>query len=132
MRPRSLLTTAVATAALTLRTARRTQAACHRTTELVDRFAFDATVEQTAGSFHMANATNGALGGFLDLTVTAKDGSLPVGANVCEPAVVDAVLTVSPRRATCAQTQRATCGSPVSGRRTHDKDGHDPRRQNVH
>ena len=78
MRSRSLLATAAATAALTL-VPLAAQAACHRPAELVDRFAYDAVADQDPGKLRIANATNGELGGYLDLLVEAKDGSLPTG-----------------------------------------------------
>ena len=62
----------------------------------IDRANFDATVDETPGSMHIAAATRGELGGFLDVTLTADDGTLPVGSNVCEPATVDAILTIAP------------------------------------
>ena len=109
MRPRSLLATAAATAALTL-VPLAAQAACHRPAELIDRFAYDGTMDdQTAGSFHIANATNGELGGYLDLTVAAKDGSLPTGANNCEPAIVTTILTVSPGEVLSSRTRGDVC-----------------------
>ena len=40
------------------------------------------------------------------MTVTAADGSLPAGSNVCERAVVDAVLTVSPGETLTAHVHR--------------------------
>lgn len=95
MRPRSLLATAAATAALTV-IPLTAQASCQRPAELIDRFAYDATVEQTAGSFHVDATTSGELGGYLDVLVEAKDGSLPTGSEVCEKAIVTTVLTVSP------------------------------------
>lgn len=92
MRPRSLLVAAAAAVALSALpfTAHASQ------TELVDRSAYDGSVERTAGSLRIDGATRGELGGHLDVTVTAADGSLPAGSNVCEPGTVDAVLTVSP------------------------------------
>jgi hypothetical protein len=65
-------------------------------TEYIDRSAFDFSVQKTASSIRVDGATRGPLGGYLDVTVTADDGTLPVGSNVCEPATFDAVLTVSP------------------------------------
>ena len=64
--------------------------------EWIDRANFDATVDETPGSLHIAAATRGELGGYLDVTLTADDGTLPVGSNVCEPATVDAILTIAP------------------------------------
>ena len=108
MRSRSLLATAAATAALTL-VPLAAQAACHRPAELVDRFAYDAVADQTPGSFRIANATNGELGGYLDLLVEATDGSLPTGSDVCEPAIVTTVLTVSPGEVLSSRTEGELC-----------------------
>lgn len=105
MRPRSLLfaaTAAVALSALPL-TAHAAQ------TELVDRSAYDSSVEQTAGSLRIDGATRGELGGYLDVTVTADDGSLPAGSNVCEPATVAAVLTLSPGETLAATVPGELC-----------------------
>jgi hypothetical protein len=105
MRHRTLLLTAAATAALTL----TPWAAQAQSAELVDRAMFDPTVEQTAGSLHLAAATRGELGGFLDVTVTAADGTLPTGSNVCEPGVLDAVLTVQPGETLSARVPGDLC-----------------------
>lgn len=110
MRSRSLLATAAATAALTV-VPFAAQAAYQRPAELIDRFAYDAVADQTAGSFHIAGATSGPLGGYLDLLVEAKDGSLPVGSNVCEPAIVTTVLTVSPGEVLSSRTRGEACTS---------------------
>jgi hypothetical protein len=64
-------------------------------TEYIDRSAFDFTVQRTASSLRVDGATRGPLGGYIDATATANDGTLPVGANVCEPATLDVILTVS-------------------------------------
>jgi hypothetical protein len=111
MRSRSLLATAAATAALTL-VPLAAQAASQRPAELIDRFAYDAVADQTPGSFHIANATNGELGGYLDLLVEANDGSLPTGPNACEPAIVTTVLTVSPGEVLSSRTRGDLCTGP--------------------
>ncbi len=105
MRPRSLLFTAAATVALSA----LPLAAHAATTEMIDRAAYDGTVDKTASSLHMAAETRGELGGYLDVTVTAKDGTLPTGSNVCEPAVIDAVLTVSPGETMTARVRGDLC-----------------------
>jgi hypothetical protein len=92
MRARSLLLATTAAVALTA-LPMTAQAA---DSELIDRANYDATVDRTPASMHIAAATRGELGGYLDVTVTADDGTLPVGSNVCEPATVDAVLTIAP------------------------------------
>lgn len=107
MRPRSLLLTAVATVALSALPL-AAQAGAH-SNELIDRAMYDPTVEQTAASLHIAAATRGELGGYLDVTVTSTDGSLPTGSNICEPAIVDAVLTVSPGETLSAQVPGELC-----------------------
>jgi hypothetical protein len=71
-------------------------AASAATTENLDRRAFDSTPDRAAGSLHINGATAGPLGGYLDITFTAVDGSLPTAPQVCEPITVDATLTVSP------------------------------------
>jgi hypothetical protein len=94
MRPRSVLLTAVATAALSA-VPFAAQAHAPVTVQL-DRAMYDATVDQTPATLHIAGATRGELGGYLDATVTAQDGTLPAGSNVCERGWIDAVLTMSP------------------------------------
>ena len=66
-------------------------------TEMHDRSIFDGAVEKTADSMHFEGQARGELGYFLDVTVTAEDGSLPTGSNVCEPADVSAKLTLPSR-----------------------------------
>ena len=92
MRPRTLLATAVAAAALTAvpLTAQAANA------EYLDRSTFDAAPEVTASSVHLAGATHGELGGFLDIVATAEDGTLPTERGACDAVDVAAVLTVSP------------------------------------
>ncbi len=102
MRSRSLLVAAGAAVVLTA----LPLTAHASTTELLDRSAYDSTTEVTAESLHIDGATRGELGGYLDVTVTAADGSLPAGSNVCERAVVDAVLTVSPGETLTAHVHR--------------------------
>ncbi|HSK27558.1 MAG TPA: hypothetical protein VK894_11680 [Jiangellales bacterium] len=107
MRPRSLLLAATAAVALTALPV-TAQAA---TTEYVDRAAYDGSVEQSASSFRIAGATRGELGGYLDVTVTAVDGSLPTGSNTCEPVVVDAVLALSPVESLSTSVSGEACTS---------------------
>lgn len=110
MRPRSLLATA-AVAAVFAAVPLTAQAACQRPAELISRTAFNNPVEQTAGSFHIAGATSGELGGFFDLRVVAKDGSLPTGSEVCEPAIVTSALTVSPGEVLSSRVKGELCTS---------------------
>lgn len=105
MRPRSLLIAAAAAAALSV-VPLTAQAA---ETVYIDRAAYDAVVDQTADSLRVAGATRGELGGYLDVTVIATDGTLPVGSNVCEPASVDAVLTVAPGETLAANVPGELC-----------------------
>jgi hypothetical protein len=85
------------------------------TTESIDRLLFDATPERTAGSLHLTGPTNGELGGALDVTVTAPDGTLPTTFGACEPVEVDAVLTVSPGRVLTVHTDGEGCAHVVDG-----------------
>jgi hypothetical protein len=107
MRSRPLLATAAAAAVLTA--VPFSAHACQRPAELIDRSAYDGTVEQTADSFHLAGATSGELGGYLDVLVTAKDGSLPTGSDVCERAIVTTVLTVAPGETLSARVKGDLC-----------------------
>jgi hypothetical protein len=92
MRPRTLLATALAAAALSAvpLTAQATSV------EYIDRSNFDAAPEVSASSLHLDGWTSGEIGGFLDIVATAQDGSLPTERGACDPVDVDAVLTVSP------------------------------------
>lgn len=108
MRARPLLITAVATALLSVVPV-TANAATHR--EYLDRSTFDSTVEQTAATYRIAGATSGELGGYFDVTVTAKDGSLPVGSQVCEPARIDAVLTIAPGETLTIHARAELCTS---------------------
>ena len=74
--------------------------------ELIDRRTFDATASATASTIHVAGAMAGELGGYLDVTVTAADGTLPTAPGACEPVDVTAALTVSP----CEQLDVSTTG----------------------
>jgi hypothetical protein len=67
-----------------------------KTTEYLDRSLFDGTPQRTASTFHVDGPTAGPLGGALDLTVTAQDGTLPTERGASEPVDVTAILTVSP------------------------------------
>jgi hypothetical protein len=89
---RSLLATALAAATL-VAVPMPAQAA---DVEYVDRSTYDSTPVVTTSTIHIDGATAGPLGGFLDLTVSAEDGTLPTTRGACDPVDVDAVLTVSP------------------------------------
>jgi hypothetical protein len=92
MRIRTAVTT-VAAVALTVALPASAQA---RTTESISRSLFDGTPDRTASTFHVSGPTAGPLGGALDLTVTAQDGTLPTDRGASEPVDVTAILTVSP------------------------------------
>lgn len=66
------------------------------TTENLSRSAYDSAPSLTEDSWRIDGATRGPLGGYLDLTATAEDGTLPTAPGACEPVDVTAVLTVSP------------------------------------
>lgn len=108
MHPRSLLLATATAAALSAALPLTAHAA---SAELIDRATFDSTVDQTASSLHVAGATRGELGGYLDVLVTADDGTLPTGSSVCEAATVSAVLTVSPGETLSATVPGELCTS---------------------
>jgi hypothetical protein len=84
-------------------------------TESIDRTLFDATPQRTAAVLHLDGATNGELGGAMDLTVTATDGTLPTTFGTCEPVQVDAVVTVSPGRVLTVRALGEGCAHIVDG-----------------
>ena len=84
-------------------------AASATTTENLDRRAFDSAPERAADSLHISGATAGPLGGYLDVTFTAADGTLPTAPQTCEPVTVDAVLTVSPGETLTIATTGEAC-----------------------
>lgn len=75
-------------------------------TEFLSRRTYDSTPERTEASWRIDGATAGPLGGYLDLTATARDGSLPTGLGECEEVSVSAVLTVSPGETLTVHTHR--------------------------
>lgn len=79
-----------------------------------DRTAFDGTPEVTAAGWSISAATNGELDGWLDLSVSAIDGTVP-GPGQCEPASVSAVLTVAPGESFAIRTTADLCGHAVDG-----------------
>ncbi len=105
MRIRPLLATVVAAAAL----ATVPVTAQARSVENIDRRIFDSSPEVSASSLHLDGSTAGELGGFLDLVVTAKDGSLPTEQGACDRVHVDAVLTVSPGEQLTVHTRGEVC-----------------------
>ena len=105
MRPRTLLVTTLAAAAL----AAVPLTAQASTNEYLDRSNFDGAPEVTASTLHLDGATRGELGGFLDLQVTAQDGSLPTEHGACDPVDVAAVLTVAPGEQLSVRTTGEVC-----------------------
>ena len=90
-------------------------AAHAKTTELVDRSLFDGTPSRTAATLHLDGPTAGPLGGAMDLTVHATDGSLPTAHGACEPVTVDASLTLSPGEVLDVSTTGEACAHIVDG-----------------
>ena len=85
------------------------------TAELIDRAVFDAMPERTDSTFRVDGATAGPLGGFMDLTVKAKDGTLPTTPGMCEPVLVKQVLTVEPGKVITVRTRGEGCAHIVDG-----------------
>lgn len=84
------------------------------TVERFDRSAFDSAPVVTASGYSMSGDTRGELGGHLELSVQAVDGSVPA-AGKCEKATVRAVLTVSPGETFTIRTRGELCGHIVEG-----------------
>lgn len=91
-----------------------TPSAYAASTETYDRSAFDGTPEVIASGWTLSAATSGELGGWLDMSVQAADGSVPP-AGQCEPANVDAVLTVAPGETFTVHTTAELCGHFIDG-----------------
>ncbi len=111
MRPRSVLATAIAAAALSL----VPMSAQAKSTELIDRSLFDGTPVRTASALELAGDTAGPLGGSFALTVTAADGTLPSAFGSCEPVDVAGVLTISPGEVLTVHTRGEACAHIVDG-----------------
>jgi hypothetical protein len=105
-----LVTTLAATAALVL-AAPEAQAA---TRERFDRSAFDRAPVVTSTGYSMAGDTAGELGGHLSMSIQVKDGTLPTWGE-CEPASVQAVLTVSPGESFAIDTTGELCSHFIDG-----------------
>ena len=101
----------VATAAAVSLAAPAAQAA---TVERFDRSAFDSAPVVTASGYSMSADTRGELGGRLELSVRAVDGSVPAS-GTCEKADVRAVLTVAPGESFTITTRGELCGHIVDG-----------------
>lgn len=76
------------------------------------------TQTQIAASRALSAATSGALGGWLSLTVTADDGTLPTTPGVCESVAVDVVLTASPGEVFTIATSGDLCTHFLDGTST--------------
>ena len=82
--------------------------------EMFDRSAFDSTPVVTASGWSISAPTAGELGGWLDMTVTAADGTKPSN-GACETATVDAVLTVAPGESFTIHTTGELCAHFTDG-----------------
>jgi hypothetical protein len=102
---------ATATTAAVLAIAPPAQA---KTVESFDRRAFDSTPVVTAEGWSISAPTAGELGGWLDMTVTAADGTKPSN-GTCELANVDAVLTVAPGESFTIHTTGELCAHFTNG-----------------
>lgn len=87
----------IAAAAAALLSAFPGSASAARVTEVVDRSVFDETPERTVATLRVDGPTAGPLGGAMDVTVRAVDGTLPTALDSCEPAWTRAVVTVQAR-----------------------------------
>lgn len=85
------------------------------TAELVNRSLFDATPERTAAVFRLDGPTAGPPGGTMTVEATAADGSLPASPGECEPARVDAVVTLAPGEVLAVDTAGEVCTHPFGG-----------------
>jgi hypothetical protein len=84
-------------------------------TEVVDRSLFDATPVRTESTLRVDGATSGPLGGAMDVTVRAIDGSLPTALGSCEKVRVTGVVTVRPGRVVTVRTRGEACAHIVDG-----------------
>jgi hypothetical protein len=84
-------------------------------TEVVDRSLFDGSPERTESSLRVDGATAGPLGGHMDMTVVATDGTLPTAFGSCEAVRVSTVLTVEPGRILTVRTRGEACAHVVDG-----------------
>jgi hypothetical protein len=105
----------VVTAAVALLSAFPGSASAAARTEDVNRSTFDATPEHTAASLRVDGATAGELGGEMNVTVRAIDGTLPTVFGSCEPAWVKAVVTVQPGKIITVRTRGEVCAHIISG-----------------
>jgi hypothetical protein len=84
-------------------------------TESIDRRVFDATPQLTASSLRVDGPTAGPLGGAMDVTVQATDGTLPTVFGSCEAADVTAVVTVQPGQVMTVSSRGEVCAHIVDG-----------------
>ena len=76
--------------------------------------AFDSSPVVTGTGYTMSGATAGELGGHLDLSVQASDGTLPAQGE-CETADVRAILTVAPGESFMINTTGELCSHFIDG-----------------
>ena len=110
---RTILATVAASTALVLTLPTTAHAA--RPTEQVDKSIFDASPERTTDSLHLDGLTSGELGGAMDLTITAPDGSLPTVFGSSETVSVKAVVTVRPGTVLTVRTDGEASAHIVDG-----------------
>ena len=111
---RSQILAAAVNAAVAAATVAVAPAAQAKTVEFFDRSAFDPAPVVTAAGWSLSAPTAGELGGWLDMTVTAADGTIPAN-GTCEPADVDAVLTVTPGESFTIHTTGELCAHFLDG-----------------
>jgi hypothetical protein len=104
-----------AAAAVALLSAVPGPASAAPTPQLLDRSLYDATPERTVDSLRVDGPTAGPLGGAMDVTVRAVDGTLPTTFGSCEPARVRAAVTVQPGRVVSVRTRGEVCAHIVDG-----------------
>ncbi len=83
----------IAAAAIVLLSALPGSASAASGTQVIDRSVYDATPERTVASLRVDGPTSGPLGGAIEVTVRAVDGTLPTTFGTCESAWVKAVVT---------------------------------------
>ena len=111
MYTRILALAATAATAAVLSVAAPAQA---KSVETFDRRTFDSTPVVTDSGWSISAPTAGELGGWLDMTVTAADGTKPSN-GTCELATVDAVLTVAPGESFTIHTTGELCAHFTDG-----------------
>ena len=84
-------------------------------TQFFNRSLFDATPERTDAALRVDGPTSGPLGGAMDVTVRAVDGTLPTAFGSCEPVRVRALVTVEPGRTIGVRTRGEACAHIVDG-----------------